>query len=186
TLLDDQLRTSWRYHMVGLHQYVAVLVLDILTQIPAGDTLLQALDLLVAVQKRLHVHTRDLVTLLHAVALVDDQLLGYVYQTSGQVTRVGGTKGGIGKSFAGSVGGHEVLQYVQTLTEVGLDRQLDGPSGGIRHQSTHTRQLLDLLIRTTGSGVRHHIDIVIFLQTSQQCRSQAVVGCSPGRYYSVL
>ena len=60
---------------------------------------------------------------------------------------------------------HEVLQYVQTFTEVGLDGQLDRTTGCIRHQTTHTCQLLDLLVGTTGTGVRHHEDVVVFIQT---------------------
>ncbi len=53
-----------------------------------------------------------------AVLLADDQILGNVYQTSGQVTGVGGTQSRIGHTFSCSMCGHEVLQYVQTLTEV--------------------------------------------------------------------
>ena len=62
------------------------------------------------------------------------------------------------------MGGNKVFQYVQTFTEIGLNRQLDGTSGSIGHQTTHTGQLLNLLVRTTGTGIGHHINIVIFIK----------------------
>ena len=73
----------------------------------------------------------------------------------------------------------KVLQYVQSLTEIGLDRKLDGMTGGICHQSPHTCQLLNLLIRTTGSGVSHHVDIVVLIQAGQQVVRQLVIGGLP-------
>ena len=62
--------------------------------------------------------------------------------------------------------GNEVLQYVKTLTEVGFDRKLDGVTGCIRHKSSHTCQLLDLLIRSSRTGVCHHEDVVVLIQTT--------------------
>ena len=53
-------------------------------------------------------------------------------------------------------------------------------TGCICHQSTHSGKLLDLLVRTTGSGVRHHEDVVVFIQTAQQCFRQLVIGLFPG------
>ena len=55
-------------------------------------------------------------------------------------------------------------------------------TGGIGHQSTHTGQLLDLLVRTTGSGVSHHVDVVVTIQTVQQRLGQDSVGVLPGLY----
>ncbi len=100
--------------------------------------------------------------------------------STGQVTRVGSTQSRIGHTFSSSVRGDEVLQYVQTLTEVGLDRKLDRMTGRICHQSTHTSKLFDLLIRTTRSGVSHHEDVVVMIKTVQQCVSQLIIGCLPG------
>ena len=81
------------------------------------------------------------------------------------------------------MGGNKVLQYVQSFTEVGLDGKLDGVSCGIRHQSAHTCQLLNLLIRTTGAGVSHHVDIVVLIQAGQQVVGQLVIGGLPGLDY---
>ena len=76
--------------------------------------------------------------------------------------------------------GDEVLQYVQTFTEVGLDGQLDGMTRRIGHQASHAGQLFDLLIGTTGSGVRHHIDVVVLIQAGQKVVGQLVIRVLPG------
>ena len=75
---------------------------------------------------------------------------------------------------------HEVLQNVQSFTEIGLDRKLDRMSGRIGHQASHTGQLLDLLIGTTGSGIRHHEDVIVLIQSLQQLRGQDLVSLLPG------
>ena len=77
------------------------------------------------------------------------------------------------------MGGDKVLQYIQTFTEVRLNRQFDSTTGCICHQSTHTSQLFDLFIRTTGSGVRHHEDIVQLIQSIQQIFCNLIIGFLP-------
>ncbi len=66
-----------------------------------------------------------------AVFLTDNNVLADVDKTTGQVTGVRCSQGRIGKTFTGTMGGGEKLEYVQTFTEVGADRQLDdhGRSG---------------------------------------------------------
>ena len=44
---------------------------------------------------------------------------------------------------------------------------------------THTGKLLDLLIRSTGSRVSHHKDVIIFIKTCQQSLCQLIIGCFP-------
>ena len=78
------------------------------------------------------------------------------------------------------MGGHKVLQYVKSLTEIGFNRKLDGPSGGIRHQSPHTGQLFNLLVGTTGARVRHHINVIIFIQSCKQNVCQLFIRFIPG------
>ena len=170
-------------HMVGLHDYIAVFVCNGLGGESSGNTLLQRFDLLLAVSELLYIHARNLLAFRPAVGLPDNQILGNIYHSPGQITGVGGTQSRIGQTFSGSVGGHEVLQYVQTLTEVGLDGQLNGVSGGIRHQPPHAGQLLNLLIGTTGSGVSHHENIVVFIQTGKQGVGQLIVRLFPGLHY---
>ena len=60
----------------------------------------------------------------------------------------------------------EVLQYGHTLLEVGDDRVLNDLGTfctgflRFRHQTTHTGKLGNLISRTTGTGVEHHINSV--------------------------
>ena len=86
-----------------------------------------------------------------AVVFPDDNVLGHVYQTAGQVTGVSGTQCGIGQTFPGTVGRNEVFQNGQAFTEVGFDGSVDDPAGRVSHQTTHTGQLTDLLHVTTGT-----------------------------------
>ena len=53
-------------------------------------------------------------------------------------------------------------------------------SGCIGHQSSHTGQLFDLLIGTTGSGVSHHEDVVVFIKSGKKCMCQFLIGLFPG------
>ena len=50
-----------------------------------------------------------------AVVLADDDILRDVDETTGEVTRVGGTESGVGQTLAGTVGGDEVLGHRQAL-----------------------------------------------------------------------
>ena len=65
-------------------------------------------------------------------------------------------------------------------TEVGLDRKFNRMTGRIRHQSSHTSKLFNLLIRSSRTGVSHHEDVVIFVKSCQQVVSQLIIGCLPG------
>ena len=152
-------------HMVRLNQNFSVFIADCLTGISSGDTFLKTFNFFFSIHESAHIHTWNLVFLAAAIRFTDNQFLRHVNQTSGQITRVSCTQSRIRQTLTGSMGRHKVFQYVQTFTEIGLDRQLNGVTGGICHQSTHTCQLFDLLIRTTRSGICHHIDIVIFIQT---------------------
>ena len=81
---------------------------------------------------------------------------------------------------------NEVLQYVKTFTEVGLDRKFDSTSGCISHQSTHTGKLFNLLVRTTGTGVSHHEDVVVLIKTTDQFICKFVIGSEPCLYYCFI
>ena len=75
--------------------------------------------------------------------------------------------------------GNEVLQYVKSFTEVRFDRQFDRTTGCICHQSTHSGELFDLFVRTTGSGIRHHKDVVIFVKSGKKCLCDLIIGLFP-------
>ena len=179
--LDHSGRALRRTHMVGFHHHFSRIgIRNGFGNISSCETLLQALDGFFSIGEAGDLHIRDIALALAAVGFPDDQILGYVYQTSRQITGVRRTKGRIGQTLSGAVSGNEVFQYVQSLTEIGLDRKLDGMSRRIRHQSAHSGQLLDLLIGASGSGVRHHEDVVVFIKTCQQVVGQLVVGGLPG------
>ena len=114
-----------------------------------------------------------------AVLLPDDDILGHVHQTAGQIAGVRSTEGGIGQALPGASGRDEVLQNGQALTEVGLDRDFDGLTGGVGHQATHAGQLTDLAHGSTGAGVRHHIDGVEPAQVLLQGVGNLVGGLFP-------
>ena len=85
-----------------------------------------------------------------------------VNESTCQVSGIGRLHGGVGQTLTGTVGGDEVLQHRHTLLEVRQNRVLNSTTtlgtGLLRlgHQTTDTRELLDLILRTTGSGVEHH------------------------------
>ena len=100
-----------------------------------------------------------------AVLLVDDDVLRHVDQTARQVTGIGRLQGRIGKTLAGTVRRDEVLEHRKALLEVRENRVLDDLLATLDtrllrlgHQTTHTAQLTDLLLGTTGSRVEHHVD----------------------------
>ncbi len=95
-----------------------------------------------------------------AVVFGHNQILRNVNQTTRQITGVRGFQCGIRKTFTRTVGRDEVLEYVQTFTEVRGNRRLDDGAVRLRHQTTHTCQLTNLRRRTTRAGVSHHKDAV--------------------------
>ena len=79
--------------------------------------------------------------------------------------------------------GDKVFQYVQPLTEIGLDRQFNRMACRIRHQAAHAGKLFNLLIRTTGAGIGHHINVVVFVKTGQKVVRKLIVRRLPGLNY---
>ena len=99
-----------------------------------------------------------------AVFLVDDDVVSDVDETAGEVTGVGGLQGGIGETLTGTVGGDEVLEHGEAFLEVRENRVLDNLSAfcarllGLGHKATHAGELTNLVLGTTGTGVKHHVD----------------------------
>ena len=153
---------------------------DVIRRPSATDTILQIFDNFVAIHESGNFHTRCFdVSAFAAVPFSNDNILRYVYQTTCQVTGVGCLQRCIGQTFTSTVSGNEVFQYGQTFTEVRFDRQFDDTAVRGCHQTTHTSQLFDLSVGTTGTGVGHHEDVVVFTQTSQQCHSDLIIGNVP-------
>ena len=113
----------------------------------------RGLDVLVALEDTrgvaLGVHDRTGDGRLHALAgatvgLADDDVLGDVDQTTGEVARVGGTQGGVGQTLTRTVRVHEVLEHRQALAERGLDGLRDELAVRTGHQALHAGQRPDL------------------------------------------
>ncbi len=172
--------------MIVFYDSVAVFIINILAGETACDSVFQAFDGFLAIHECSYHDTGNFASAFATVCFPDGKFLGNVNHTSGQVTGVGGTKSSIGQTLTCTMCGHEVFQYVKTFTEVGLDRQFDGTSGCIRHQTTHTCQLFNLLVGTTRTGVSHHEDVVVLIQTVNQLIGQFLIGFVPGFYYGTI
>ena len=98
------------------------------------------------------------------VLLVDDHVLCDVNQTACQITGVSRLQCGIGKTLTSTVRRDEILEHRKPLLEVREDRVLDDLLATLDtrllrlgHKATHTAQLTDLLLRTAGARVEHHV-----------------------------
>ena len=49
-------------------------------------------------------------------------------------------------------------------------------------RQTHTSKLFDLFIRSTGSGIGHHEDVVIFIKSLKKCFCKLISSFFPGSY----
>ena len=143
--------------------------------VTADDTLTEALDLLLAL-----VDLRDPQAIGGAaVDLADDDVLRNVDHAAGQVAGVGSTQSGIGQTLTSTTGRNEIFQNVQTFAVVCTNGHLDGVTGGVCQQAAHTGQLLDLVHRTTSTGVCHHIDLVVLGQVVCQSLGDLIGGSLP-------
>ena len=112
-----------------------------------------------------------------------------VYKTTSQITSIGSLHSCISKTLTGTVRSDKVLQYRHTLLKVRKDRVLDDLRAlctsllRFSHQTTHTRQLLNLILRTTGSGIKHHVygveSLVSFGHLLHQDITQICIYVSP-------
>ena len=119
-----------------------------------------------------------------------------VNKTTSQISGVGSLHGGIGKTLTGTVGRDEVLQHAHSLLEVRQDRVLDNLCTlstsllWLGHKSTHTGKLTDLVFRTTGSRVKHHVygveSLIGLCHLLHQYITELVVDVSPGIDYLVV
>ena len=156
---DDLVGILLGHHVILGDDQVAVIVIQVVHQEAADEALVERLDGLVAF---LDVLDPDALGRA-AVLLANDDILRDVNQAAGQVTGVRRTQRGVGHTLSGASRGDEVLKYGQALAEVRLNRDLDGLTGGGRHQAAHASQLTDLVDRTTGARIGHHVNGVIAL-----------------------
>ena len=95
-----------------------------------------------------------------AVVLGDDDVLRHVNETAGEVARVGGLQCRIGQALTCAVRRDEVLEHREAFAEVRGDGRFNDFARRLGHQSAHTGELTNLLLRTTGAGVGHDVDRV--------------------------
>ena len=164
--IDNPFRILDGHHPVAGHQdFAGLRMKDRIRNVTADQTFLEALDLTPGIDNR----DGDDPFVGSAVGFANDDILRDVDQTAGQITRVGGTKSGVGQTLSRSSGGVEVIKDGQALAVVGLDRQLDRASGGVGDQAAHAGELTDLVHRATGAGIGHHKDGVILGETLLEC-----------------
>src|SRR5687768_3395254 len=91
-----------------------------------------------------------------AVDFANDYILRNVDQSTREVARVSGPKGGIRESLAGTVRRNEVLENAKPLMEVRSDRQVfDDVAEGIGHEAAHPGKLGQLLDRASRAASRN-------------------------------
>src|SRR5829696_926070 len=117
-----------------------------------------------------------------AVLVVNYDILGDVDEATGQVARVGGTKGRVGLALPGAVGGGEVLEHREALHEVALHGLLDDLTLRVRHQATHACELGEVVVVTAGSRVGHHVDRVQTPEIVLHRLLDLVLGLGPEGY----
>ena len=166
--VDDLLGVKHIHHLIlADEQLTRGGIVHIMQGVTAVQTLLEALDNGVALADLADPDALGRV----AVLLADDDLLRDIDQTAGQITGVRSTQSGIGQTLTGASRGDEVFQNIQAFTVVGADRHFQRLAGRVGQQAAHTGQLLDLVHRTTGTGIGHHIDgvaLVVLLQVVAQ------------------
>ena len=101
-----------------------------------------------------------------AIWLRNDRILRNVNETACQITGVSGFQSRIGQTLTGTVCRVEVLVHGQTFFKVRDNRCFDNLARRLGHQTAHTAELTHLRRRTTGTGVRHHVDGVHLLLTT--------------------
>ena len=81
--------------------------------------------------------------------------------------------------------GNEVFQHREALTEVRSNRTLNNIARWLGHQTAHTRELLNLLLVTTSTGINHQEERVdnlvslVVLELTVECISNIVRSVSP-------
>ena len=146
----------------GSDDEVTVIIMDIMHGNTTEDTEGQGRDgMTVSILDSARRQTTEGTTVL----LIDDDIMRYIDETTGEVTGIGGLQSGIRQTLTGTVGRDEVLEHGHTLFEVREDRVLDFRTcigstclQRLGHNTTDTGELLDLLLVTTGTGVHHHVN----------------------------
>ena len=115
-----------------------------------------------------------------AILIVNDDILGNIDQTTGQITSFCSTQRGISQTLAGTMRGNEVFQRRQTFAEVGANRHGNNTTGRIRHQTAHTSHLGNRTETTfCRAGKRHNGKVTIRVHVFSDCLPNFVGGILP-------
>ena len=158
---------------------------DIMNRNASQNTFTQAGDhFIIVLQFRTNQATQR-----STVFFIDDHIMRYINQTTGQVTSISSLQSGIGQTLTSTVSRNKILQHRQTFLKVRKDRVFNNLTTFCTtllrfcHQTTHTRQLTNLFFRTTGPRIHHHIDrvetVIISSQLLHQCVGQLTVDMCP-------
>ena len=169
------------HHIFLMLQHLAGLrIQNVIHRITSNQTLCQRLNAGIAFHNILNPDAGGCT----AVILTDDDILRYIYHSTGQVTGVRGTQCGICQALTCASSGDEVLQYGQTFTEIRLNRDFDGTTGCVCHQTSHTCQLTNLVNRASSTRLCHHMNRVkaVAFHLTLQCVGNNLRGVLPFTY----
>ncbi len=152
-------------------------ILNIVNRNSTQDSIGQRLDNFLVVFQRRNTDTAKRT----AVRLHDRHILSDIHETPRQVAGVGRLERRVGETLTSTVRGDEVLEDRQPFLEVRNNRVLDDLTGRsdkallrLGHQTTHSAELPNLLLRSSSTGVRHHVDGVEAFLVCLQCIKQYV------------
>ena len=119
------------------------------------------------------------------IRLGKNHVLRNINQLTSHVSGVSSLQRGISKSLTSTVSRDEVFQHRKTFTEVRGNRTFNNLTGRLSHQTTHTRELLNLVLVTTSTGVDHHEEWVrllfafVILKLTIKCIRDIVTSTGP-------
>ena len=180
------INSSWCDEVISLNQYITCLINNVFCSISSKKSVRNWLNYFLTCAEAFNFHSRNCSSVLRTIHFSDNKLLWYVYKTTCKVSWVSCTKSSIRKSLTSTMSWNEILKYVKTFTEVRLNRKFDCTSHCISHTSTHTCKLFNLLVRTTGSWVSHHEQVIILIKTIDKEVLKLFVGIFPCSYYWLI
>ena len=121
-----------------------------------------------------------------AVIFTNNNILRNIDQTPRQITGVCRSQRRIRLTFTSTSGRNKVFQHIQSLTEVSTNRNVDRTTRCIRHQSTHTAKLTDLVNTSAGTGSCHHLNRILFTQTILQFSGHFFGGVIPNLNHLII
>ena len=176
-LVGDALCVILAHHLILAHDKLAGILIDkVVEQIAAGKTLGEADYAALSVEDIVDIRALCAA----AVLLADDNILRDIDKTSGKVTRVRGTKCGIGKTFTRTTRRDEVFEYIKTFTVVGSDGDFNRLTCRIRDKSAHTCKLTQLAVIASRTGVKHHVDRVVGIEVRLEFCGNSLCAVFPG------